>query len=318
MNAAKAVIAGIVVAALPMPGVAVENAVGRSVPGFWVHRTVGVVPKEPGFRFTILPLGYQGSIVSGTLQAPQLTADAGQLQTNLSTGASENFLVTQYFYKVEHPKIALGSSLYVPIAYHTTTATMFSHSMTFTNAGLADVFFSPLTLGIHFSENNNLAIDTKIWAPTGSFEVGRLGNLGMNVWTFTPNVAHTYLWKKRGLEIDNYVAFDIYRENTATKYKSGTMFHWDGLLFQYLSPRVGFGVIVSNQTQITPDTGPLADRLKGFQGRAWGAGPIVAYVAKEKGPKIVLQFRWVPEFHVSNMLSGETFMLGVTFMQGKQ
>jgi hypothetical protein len=318
VNAAKAVIAGIVVAALPMPGVAVENAVGRTFPGFWVHPTVGVIPKEPGLRFTILPLGYQGSIVSGTRQAPQLTADAGQLQTNLSTGVSENFIITQYFYKVGHPKIGLGSSFYLPLAYHTTTATMFSQSRTFANAGLTDVFFSPLTLGIHFSENNNLAIDTKIWAPTGSFEVGRLANLGMNVWTFTPHVAHTYLWKKRGLEVDNYVAFDIYRENTATKYKSGTVFHWDGLLFQYLSPRGGFGVIVSNETQITPDTGPLADRLNGFQGRAWGAGPFVAYVAKVRDPKMIVQFRWIPEFHVSNLLRGETFMIGLTLMRGKQ
>src|SRR5262249_32215397 len=131
VNVAKVVIAGLALAALPMPGVAVENAVGRTVPGMWVYPTVGVVPKEPGLRFTIWPLGFQGSI-GGTPQAQKLTADAGQLQTNLSTGASENFLIPQYFYKVEHPKIGLGSSIYLPIAYHTTSANMFSQSMTFT------------------------------------------------------------------------------------------------------------------------------------------------------------------------------------------
>lgn len=60
-----------------------------------------------------------------------------------------------------------------------------------------------------------------------------------------PNVGHTYLWKKRGLE-------------------------WDGMVIQYLSERVGVGVIGSNLTQITNDRGPIADLLHGFEGRAWG------------------------------------------------
>jgi len=61
----------------------------------------------------------------------------------------------------------------------------------------------------------------------------------MNAWTFTPNLAHTDLWKKHGIEVDNYVAFDIFRQNPATKYTSGTLFHWDGMIFQYLSERAG-------------------------------------------------------------------------------
>jgi hypothetical protein len=111
--------------------------------------------------------------------------------------------------------------------------------------------------------------------------------------------------------VDNYVAFDIYRQNTATKYRSGTVFHWDGMLFQYLSERGGFGAIISNETQINPDSGPLASRLNGFQGNAWGAGPIVMYVAKVKEPALILRFRWIPEFHVTNLLKGNTLLLGV-------
>jgi hypothetical protein len=225
-------------------------------------------------------------------------------------------LISQYAYKTEHPKIGLATSVYIPINYQSITATVqpgaFSRSMTFSSAGLADVYFSPLTVGIHFSENNNLAVDAKIWAPTGSFEIGDLSNLGMNAWTFTPNLAHTYLWKRRGLEVDNYAAWDIYRENPATHYTSGSTFHWDGMLFQYLSERGGFGAVLSNVTQINRDRGPLAERLNGFQGNAWGAGPTALYVAKVKDPGLILQFRWIREFHVTNRLEGNTLMISLT------
>ena len=90
------------------------------------------------------------------------------------------------------------------------------------------------------------------------------------------------------------------------------MFHWDGMVIQHLSERVGFGVIGSNLTQITNDTGSVAKFLHGFEGRAWGVGPLVLYVAKVEKPGVFLQLRWINEFEVTNLLKGNTFMLGVT------
>jgi hypothetical protein len=300
-------VTGLMLAALAVPAIAVENALGRTIPGLWVQPQMGVVPREPGLSFTLLPLGYMGSL-GGTPQSPTRAPIAGKLAIDASAGISENWLIPQYAYKTEHRKIGFASALYLPISYRRVTAV----NGTFISAGLGDLFFSPLKVGIHFSENHNLAIDTKIWAPSAGFEIGNLSNLGMNAWTFTPNVGHSYLWKKRGLEVDNYVAFDIYRENPTTRYKNGTVFHWDGMVFQYLSERGGFGGIISNETQLNRDQGPLADRLNGFQGGAWGAGPIVAYVARKDDPKMVLQFRWVREFHVTNLLKGNALLLGLT------
>ena len=74
---------------------------------------------------------------------------------------------------------------------------------------------------------------------------------------------------------------------------------------------------MSNLTQITKDSGsPLAVRLNGFQGSAWGAGPIVLYVIKPKDPGITFQLRWVNEFNVTNLVKGNTFLLGMTFQVG--
>jgi hypothetical protein len=53
--------------------------------------------------------------------------------------------------------------------------------------------------------------------------------------------------------MDNFIGFDIYTQNRTTKYKSGVIFHWDGMVIQHLSERPGFGVIGSHLTQITND-----------------------------------------------------------------
>jgi hypothetical protein len=108
------------------------------------------------------------------------------------------------------------------------------------------------------------------------------------------------------------VGFDIYSQNSTTKYTSGTVFHWDGMVIQYLSMRVGFGVIGSNLTQITNDKGPVADVLHGFEGRAWGLGPMAFYVARLEKPGVIVQLRWVNEFEVTNLLKGNMLMLGLT------
>ncbi len=129
-----------------------------------------------------------------------------------------------------------------------------------------------------------------------------------------PHVAHTYVWPRQGLELDNFVGFDIYSRNPSTNYRSGTMFHWDCLLLKYLvRNRFAAGGIVGNLTQITDDSGILANQLHGFRGGGWGAGPTVLYVAKLEKPAVILQFRAVPEFAVTNLTQGITLLLGLTF-----
>jgi hypothetical protein len=270
-----------------------------------------VVGPEAGFSFSTLPLGYMGAI-GGNRQVPI----GGSIFTNVEANVNSNYMVPSYVYKIESSRVSLSSSFMGPINWVGADGFLQSNNLSLlasrANAGIGDVVLVPMTVGIHFSENNNLAVSTMIFATTGQFRPGNLTNLGMGEWTFMPNFGHKYLWKKRGLEFDNFVGFDVYTENHTTRYTSGTMFHWDGMVLQYLSKRIGFGVIGSNLTQITNDTGPVANILHGFEGRAWGAGPLVLYVAKVEKPGVVLQLRWVNEFEVKNLLKGNALMLGVT------
>lgn len=304
---------GTALAIAASPVLAVEGAVGRTLPGVWIMPQAGVVSPKPGFRFTLLPIGYMGSI-----SKDHLVPIAGTLVANVSADVSANYVVPQYVYKTELPKISIASTFMAPVNWVGVDASgqlnEATRNRSNANAGLADIIIQPLTVGIHFSETNNLAVSAMIFAPTGAYNRGNLSNVGMGVWTFMPNIAHTIMWEKRGLELDNLVGFDIYARNPNTQYKSGTVFHWDAMLVQYLSKRVGFGVIGSNITQITNDTssGPFASTLHGFEGRAWGAGPMALYVAKPEKPGVTIQVRWVPEFGVTNLLSGNTLLLGLS------
>jgi hypothetical protein len=296
-----------------VPALAVEYAMGRTLPGVWIQPQAGVVGPEPAFSFTTMPLGYMGAI-----GGRRLVPIGGSIFANVDANVSGNYLVPGYVYKTETPKVSFASSAMVPIFWVGTTGSLqlslnnFAPRASSSNGGVGDMVALPLTVGIHFSENNNLAVSTMIFAPTGQWRPANLSNLGMGEWTVMPNVGHTYLWKKRGLEFDNFIGFDIYTQNTTAKYTSGTMFHWDGMVIQYLSKMVGFGVIGSNLTLVTNDTGSVANFLQGFEGRAWGVGPLVLYVAKVEKPGVVLQLRWVNEFKVTNLLKGNTLMLGVT------
>jgi hypothetical protein len=307
----RTIIVAFVLTVFSAPAVAVEGGVGRTLPGVWVMPQGGVVGPEPGFSFTTLPIGYMGAI-GGAREVPV----GGTLIANLEANMSANYLVPQYVYKTDNPNLSLSSSFLAPINWVGSSASVqlgdISRSFSRSNAGIGDVIFVPLTAGFHFSETSNMAVSMMVFAPTGLFRPGNISNLGMGEWTLMPNLAYTWLWKDRGLEFDAFAGFDIYSENAQTRYTSGTMFHCDGMVIQYLSKRFGFGGIVSNLTQITTDTGPLADVLHGFQGGAWGAGPVVLYVAKTEKPELALQVRWVNEFAVTNLLKGNVFEFGLT------
>lgn len=294
-----------------IPALAVEGGLGRTLPGIWVQPQGAVIGPAAGFTFTTFPIGYMGAM-GGARQVPE----AGVIFANVNVDISSNWLVPQYVYKTETNKVSFASTALIPVNWAGATASAqlngAGRTIDSANAGLGDCAFMPLTAGIHLSENNNLAVSAMVFAPTGHFDRGNLTNLGMGEWTIMPNVAYTYLWKKRGLEFDNFAGFDIYSQNPTTRYTSGTMFHWDGAAIQYLSKRVGFGAIGSNLTQLTKDTGPVADILHGFQGGAWGAGAIALYVAKLEKPGVIFQMRWVNEFEVTNLMKGNTLMFGVS------
>ena len=319
-NNSELILIAAALTAFCFPAPAIEGAFGRTVPGLWIFPRAGVVGPKPGFSFTVVPIGYWGSLsaLDGArkIEASVALAVAGVLVPRIDVEGNSNYLVPQYVYRTDTEKVTFASSCQIHPTWAAVTASPRpgARGNRFSDAGLADFVFSPLTVGIHFSPTNNLAIGTMIFAPTASFTAGDLSNVGLGAWTVMPHIAHTYTWPVKGLELDNFVGFDIYSRNSTTNYRSGTMFHWDGLLLRYWGRnRFAAGAIVGNLTQITDDTGVIANHLHGFRGRVWGAGPTGLYVARLDNPMVIVQFRAVPEFAAINLTQGITLLLGLTF-----
>ena len=66
-----------------VPALAVEYAMGRTLPGVWIQPQVGVVGPETAFSFTTMPLGYMGAIGGGRL----VPSVARSLRTSTPTSA---------------------------------------------------------------------------------------------------------------------------------------------------------------------------------------------------------------------------------------
>ena len=294
------------------PVLAVDGAFGRSIPGTWILPGAGVVGPDAGFGFTTLPIGFMGS-----MGGSRLDPVAGVVVSNDQASTSINVLIPGYVYPTNTERVSLSSAVMVPINWWTVSGSqeingIFQGGASSSNGSVGDVVMIPLTAGIHLTKNNNIAFSTFIWAPTGLWREGNLSNVGMNVWTFMPNFAHTSYLEKPKVEFDNFVGFDIYTRNNTTDYGSGTVFHWDGMVLKYFGDKkVAIGAIGSYLRQLTDDTGPLAELFNGFQARAWAVGPTVLYTARRANPGVTLQLRWLNEFKVTNLLKGNVFMAGV-------
>lgn len=111
-----------------------------------------------------------------------------------------------------------------------------------TRLGAGDTIIPPLFLGwkkgdLHY--NANLAI----FIPTADYSVHRAVNLGHNYWTFDTEFAATNSNPKTGWELTGVFGYSINSENTATRYTSGDVLHFDFAIGKVLKSGVKPGLL---------------------------------------------------------------------------
>jgi hypothetical protein len=151
-----------------------------------------------------------------------------------------------------------------------------------------------------------------IYAPTGSYRVGRLGNPGLNYWTFDPTVGVVYSDAKRGLNALFHLGYAINTENPDTNYRSGDLLHLEGTVQQILPAGGGFATVGLEAfwfQQTTCDSGAGAT-LGCFKGRTGGLGPVLGYIHPlSKTEQLVFELKWLAETSVQNRLEGDYIWL---------
>ena len=149
-----------------------------------------------------------------------------------------------------------------------------------------------------------------VFAPTGDYKKGRLGNPGLNYWTFDPVVGAVYSTKK-GFNAMLHAGYAMNTENPDTNYQSGSMFHAEGVVQQFLP--VGKGLLNLGAEgfyfdQVTCDGGDGAT-LGCFEGLTAGLGPVLGYILPMDQRTLIVEFKWLPELDVEKRVEGDYLWL---------
>ena len=153
-----------------------------------------------------------------------------------------------------------------------------------------------------------------IYAPTGNYELGRLGNTGLNYWTLDPTVGFLYSSKK-GFNSMLSMGYAMNSENNATDYKSGSLLHLEGTLEQIVPVGKGlmtFGLEAFYYDQLTGDSGAGAT-LGDFKGMTTGLGPLIGYIKPMGKQNLVLEAKWLTELDTKNRVKGDIIWLKAVY-----
>jgi hypothetical protein len=154
-----------------------------------------------------------------------------------------------------------------------------------------------------------------VYAPTGSYQLGRLGNPGLNYWTVDPIVGTAYSNAKSGLNAAVHLGYAMNTENADTDYRSGNVLHLDASVQQILPLGSGFANIGAEAwyfEQVTCDSGAGAS-LGCFKGRTAGIGPVLGYIQPIGQQKLIFEFKWLAELDTKNRLNGDYLWLKMVY-----
>jgi hypothetical protein len=181
-------------------------------------------------------------------------------------------------------------------------------------SGLGDLTLVPVLLGWK-SEHWQYDFLMPIYAPTGSYQTGRLGNTGLNYWTFDPIVGVAYSNNQSGLTAAAHMGYAMNTENNATQYESGNVLHFDTAVQQIIplgSGLANIGVEAWYFQQLTCDSGAGAT-LGCFKGRTAGIGPVLGYIQPVGSEKLLFELKWLPELDTKNRLKGDYVWLKMVY-----
>ncbi|WP_431025446.1 SphA family protein [Halomonas sp. H5] len=168
--------------------------------------------------------------------------------------------------------------------------------------GLGDIDLT-MALAYHHSPNLHSAVGVDLFVPTGSFDAGRLANIGRNYWTVQGVYALSRV-DPEGLNWDLKVMYDYNFENPDTNYQSGQELHADYSLGYALHPNWVVGVGGYAYRQVTDDR--LNGDDIGNRGQAFAIGPSLKW---DNGQGAFVTLKYEREFAVENRPRGDSLWL---------
>ena len=135
--------------------------------------------------------------------------------------------------------------------------------------------------------------------PVGSYEVGRLANIGSNHWSVDVGGGYTYFDKKTGREFSVVAGLTYNFENPDTDYRNGLDSHVDLAASQFLSAQTHVGLVGYFYNQLGGDSGAGA-QLGDFKSRVAGIGPQLGHFFKVGEKLWYVNLKGYHEFEAKN------------------
>ncbi len=299
-----------VTAAAPQVAWSGEGGVSHVLPG--ANATlVDLPPSTPGWFAKPMYLNYDGDASARIPTAAGIVANMHASVNTLIVGGGYGFEQT-----------VLGGAHYSAVAFlpyswinvSGDTAALGGRQIESSVSGVGDLTFVPVLLAWK-SGDWQYDFLMPVYAPTGSYEVGRLGNPGLNYWTVDPIVGVSYNNAKSGFNAAIHMGYAINSENNATSYKSGDLLHFDASVQQIFPLGSGFANVGAEAwyfDQVTCDSGSGAT-LGCFKGKTSGIGPVLGYIQPIGEQKLILEVKWLPELNTSNRLNGDYVWLKMVY-----
>jgi len=293
--AAAALLAG------PWAAQAGEGGVSHVMPG--ANATMlDLPPTAPGWFFKPMYINYRGDITAKLPTAVGIVANAEATTNTIALGGG-------YGFEQKVLGAHYGVAAFVPYSWvdiSADTAAIGGKRIQNSVSGIGDVTIVPVLMAW---KSGDVQYDflLPIYAPTGSYKVGRLGNTGLNYWTFDPIVGVSYNNAKSGFNAAAHLGYAMNTENGDTQYKSGNVLHLDASVQQIFplgSGLANIGVEAWYFDQVTCDSGAGAT-LGCFKGRTAGIGPVLGYIQPIGQQRMIFELKWLPELDTKNRLNGD-------------
>ena len=293
---------------LAAPGVAVGDEGGVS---FWLpgqYASFAALPPEVGFSMPLVTYFYAGDADGG-----KAFDFGGELQLGVDARYLGQFVIPTYSPNFEvlggRPAVSMTFLVANSDVSSDLTIGRFSGGASDNVSGVGDLYPTAQlfwTEGVH----NWMAYVTG-GIPVGSYEAGRLANIGLGHASIDFGGAYTFLDPKTGWEMSATAGVTFNFENPDTDYTSGTSLHLDWAVSRFLSEQLFLGLVGFAYKQISDDSGGLSDQLGGFRSETYGVGPQIGYTFYADGKPVFTSLRGYWEFAVENRTKGGAAYLTV-------
>jgi hypothetical protein len=148
---------------------------------------------------------------------------------------------------------------------------------------------------------------SSLFIPAGSYQLGRISNIGANRWGLDVGSAFSMANFGTGREVSGVLGVTFNGENPDTDYRSGTDLHLELSARQHLPEGFAIGLAGYYYQQLTADSG--SNLLGDFKGRVAALGPEISYQFQAAGRTMGLDLRWYHEFAAQNRVEGDAVFL---------